>query len=65
MPKKQKSLYVNEKDAPVWKEAKRLIAFHEGLSLSAYLTELVGRVLRNFNNHPHQFSRARARIKIV
>lgn len=38
MPK-QKNLYVTEKDAPVWDEAKRLIAFHEGKSLSAYLTE--------------------------
>ena len=39
MPKKQRSVYVAEKDMPVWDKAKRLIAFHEGKSLSAYLTE--------------------------
>jgi hypothetical protein len=38
MPK-QKTLYVTDEDAPVWNEAKRLIPFHEGKSLSAYLTE--------------------------
>jgi len=37
--KKQRNVYVTEKDMPVWDEAKRLIAFHERKSLSAYLTE--------------------------
>jgi hypothetical protein len=53
MPKKQKSLYVNEKDKPVWKEAKRLIAFHEGLSLSAYLTEHLREYVENFKAKKH------------
>lgn len=36
---KNRTIYVTDKDAPVWDEAKRLIPFHERKSLSAYLTE--------------------------
>jgi hypothetical protein len=38
MPK-NKCLYVKEEDTPVWEEAKRLLAFYRGESLSAYLTK--------------------------
>jgi len=33
------SIYVNDSDKPVWKEAARYVRFHEDKSLSAYLTE--------------------------
>ena len=46
MPK-NKCLYVREEDSPVWEEAKRMLAFYHGESLSTYLTkQLVAYVKR-------------------
>jgi hypothetical protein len=38
MPK-NKTLYVKDEDVPVWKEAKRLLAFYHGKTLSTFIGE--------------------------
>jgi hypothetical protein len=38
MPK-NKTLYVTDKDRPVWDEAKRMLAFYRDESLSSYITK--------------------------
>jgi hypothetical protein len=38
MPK-NKTLYIRDKDAQVWEEAPRMLAFYQRISLSEFLTE--------------------------
>jgi len=33
-----KTIYVSAEDAPIWKEARRLLAFYRDESLSAYIS---------------------------
>jgi len=35
------TIYVKKEDAPVWKEAKRLLRFHRDKGLSAFITPLL------------------------
>ena len=46
------SLYVNDADAAIWKEAGRFIRFHEDKSLSAYLTEHLRKYMEKHNPRP-------------
>jgi hypothetical protein len=39
------TIYVSEKDVPVWKEAKRLLRFHHDTGLANYLTPMLQRYI--------------------
>jgi hypothetical protein len=48
MPK-NKTLYVNDEDAPIWNDAKRLLAFYRGMTLSSYITECLRKYVTEEN----------------
>lgn len=47
-----KTLYVREEDAAIVKEAARLLAFHEDISVSLFLVNACKEVIRKYEPNP-------------